>query len=362
MLNLNIAVLCFGIFQSGLLAMALLKRKQQHPANIYLIFFLLVVGLQLMFKLLSKAWLWEHVRTIYMISYNYGYLIGPLVFLFFRSQREEKLFKKSDLLHFLPFGCSTMLTIADEVFGLIYHFPFKWMLPWPSLQIVSVLCYGAAAWKLKGNNKESIRQFLVLVFATESVILLAIVYLVQNIGTAPNLRLIFTSLTGLIFWITYKLIATPNAFYHFRPVPVVKLLASPIVRYANSGLRQEDANSILAALKVAIEKDQLFLQHDVTLDRVAKILSVKKHHLSQVINQEFGHSFTELMYNWRLEEARQRLADPRHSDQKISAIAFDLGFSSLPVFTTKFKKRFGMTPSEYRNEGGGDSQQCTSGA
>lgn len=350
MLNLSIAILSFGVFQSGLLSMALLKRKPHHPSNIYLVFFLSVVGLQLVFKLISKAWLWEHSRTVYMISYNYGYLIGPLIFLFFRSQSKEKIFKRSDWLHFVPFVVRTILTISDEVFGVIYHLPLSWLFPWPSLQLVSMIYYGAASWKLTVNDKQDMRQFLVVVFAVESIIMFTILFLVENIETAPDLRMVFTILTGLIYWVSYKLIATPDALYIQCHFPVVKFIATATPRYAKSGLCEAQGNSILSALKQAIEKDQLFLQPDITLDHVAKKLSVRKHHLSQVINQEFGHSFTELVYRWRLDEAGRRLLNPQYRNQKISAIAFDLGFSSISVFTTKFKRRFNVTPSIYRNQ------------
>jgi AraC-like DNA-binding protein len=349
MLNLNIAILSFGIFQSGLLGIAVLRRKPQHPANVYLVLFLLVVALQLTFKLISKAWLWEHTRTIYMFSYYYGYLIGPLIYLFFRSQREEKIFKTSDWLHFVPFAIQVVLTILDEVFGVMYQIPLSRLFPWPSLQIISMICYGVAAWKFTTDDKHNMRQFIIAVFAVESVIMCTILFLVQNIDSAPDLRIVFALLTTLIFWMTYKLIVSPEEFYVPRDVPVIKLVASATTRYANSGLRHEESNTILSSLKLAIEKEQVFLQPDITIDDVAKKLSVKKHHLSQVINQEFGHSFTELVYKWRLDEAARRLCDPQYHDHKLSAIAFDLGFSSVSVFTTTFKKRFGVTPSAYKS-------------
>jgi AraC-like DNA-binding protein len=127
-------------------------------------------------------------------------------------------------------------------------------------------------------------------------------------------------------------------------------------------LRPEESKSIIERLKQCIEKDHILLQPEITLDDVAKKLSVRKHHLSQAINQEFGHSFTELVYNYRLDEAAKRLSDLNSRNQKISAIAYDLGFSSVSVFTTKFRKRFNVTPSVFRETSGGESRQLTPGA
>lgn len=349
--NLSIAILSFGIFQSGLLSVALLRRKHQHPSNIFLVFFVLVIALQLTFKVVSKDWLWYNVRTIYMISYNYGYLIGPLIYLFFRSQRTGVIFKKTDWLHFLPFVIRTIQTLFDEVFGIIYYLPFNNLFPWPSLQIASMICYGVFAWRSIGKGNRPMKQFLIVVIAVESIIMLTIIYLVNNNMTAPDLRPVFLILTGLIFWITYLLVSSPDVFTVQREIPMLKLVTSAATKYANSGLRNEEQQSILAALKHAIDKEQIFLQPDITIDHVAQKLAVSKHHLSQVINQNFGHSFTELVGNWRLDEAQRRLLSPAHRGEKISAIAFDLGFNSVSVFNTAFKRRFKTTPSAFRSEG-----------
>jgi len=349
MLNLNIAVLSFGILQSALLSFALLRKKSQHPSNTFLVLFLVLVGLQLTFKVISKAWLWDHARTVYMISYSYGYLVGPLIYLFLRSQKTGVVFKRSDWLHFLPFVIQTGFTIADEVFGLIYLDPLSWLFPWPTSQIISMIAYGYMGWKLIDRDNRAMRQFLLLVFAIEAIIIYTISYMVQNVSTHPDMRAVFMILTGLIYWMTYKMIESPRYFSVEHQGPVVKMVAMPQPRYANSGLRKEECDRILFQLKQAIEKEQIFLGHDITLDDVAKRLSVRKHHLSQAINQGFNVTFTELVNSWRLNEAQRRLSDPRYSDQKISAVAFDVGFSSVSTFTTMFRKRFNVTPSAFRS-------------
>lgn len=350
MLNLNIAVLSFGIFQSALLSIALLKRKREHPANIYMILFLVVIGMQLMFKVISKAWLWEHARTVYMISYNYAYLVGPLIYLYFRAQRGYSLFKKHDLLHFIPFAVYTCLTIADEEFGVIYD-PLGNIIPWSFRLQLSLAGYAVASWMLSEQGNRSMKQFLVAVFSIEVVIVCTVSYIVQNISTAPDLRIVFILLTVLIYWITYKFLISPNALWVSDRTETFIARLVPVVtqKYANSGLQPEDADRIVIDFQKLIDKE-LFADPGLNIEQVAKTLSVSKHHLSQVINQRFNRTFTELVSNWRLAEAKRRLADTRYRHEKVSAIAFDLGFSSVSVFTTMFKKRFHITPSAFRNQ------------
>jgi AraC-like DNA-binding protein len=348
--QINILVLTLGALQSLLVSLALLRQKKTHPSRMYLILFLLVVALQLAFKIVSKTWLWEHVRTVYMISYNFGYLIGPLIYLFFRSRRQPSLFIRQDILHFIPFVVTTIITLADELFGYIIPGRILYFIPWPSWQLVSMFAYGVASWKLISDETESLRsmmkRFLVMSLVTEAIIMITIAILVRNFQSMPDIRILFVVLTFLIYWISYKLFSLPGIF---SPEPaVVKLNISTPVKYANSGLRPEETSRILLLLKQSIEQERVFLEHDLSLDEVARRLQVKKHHLSQVINEHYHESFTELITRLRLHEAQGMILDHAHDDYKIAAIAFDAGFSSVSSFTTMFKKRFGVSPSEFR--------------
>jgi AraC-like DNA-binding protein len=62
-----------------------------------------------------------------------------------------------------------------------------------------------------------------------------------------------------------------------------------------------------------------------------------------------GATFSEFVLEQRLLLARRRLssADSRHA--KISAVAQDAGFGDLSYFNRSFRRRFGMTPSEWRD-------------
>jgi AraC family transcriptional regulator len=49
----------------------------------------------------------------------------------------------------------------------------------------------------------------------------------------------------------------------------------------------------------------------------------------------------------RLQRARHLLS---HSDAKIINVALDSGYHHLGLFNAKFKKRFGMTPGDWRRQ------------
>jgi AraC-like DNA-binding protein len=50
----------------------------------------------------------------------------------------------------------------------------------------------------------------------------------------------------------------------------------------------------------------------------------------------------------RLARAHRMLADRRHADWAVSAIAFESGFGNLSYFNRMFRRRYSSTPSDVR--------------
>ncbi|MCB0616272.1 MAG: helix-turn-helix transcriptional regulator, partial [Phaeodactylibacter sp.] len=60
-----------------------------------------------------------------------------------------------------------------------------------------------------------------------------------------------------------------------------------------------------------------------------------------------GQSATYFIRYLRLQHAKALLNDPRLT---VAAVAFDTGFSDPDYFSKVFRKEFGKTPSEYREQ------------
>ena len=98
----------------------------------------------------------------------------------------------------------------------------------------------------------------------------------------------------------------------------------------------------------ALETTKPFKDASLTLPKLAKILSVSPNLLSEAINRKGGSNFPDFINSHRIKEMQQLLQSAEWQDQKIAAIAFEVGFNSLSVFNTAFKKFTGQTPSAYR--------------
>ncbi|MBQ9453689.1 MAG: AraC family transcriptional regulator, partial [Desulfovibrio sp.] len=70
---------------------------------------------------------------------------------------------------------------------------------------------------------------------------------------------------------------------------------------------------------------------------------------SQVINEHYGTSFSNVLSGMRIREACRRMSEEssRYRHVTIEAIALSVGFKSRTAFINAFKREVGLTPSEY---------------
>ncbi|MCO7174910.1 helix-turn-helix domain-containing protein [Sporolactobacillus kofuensis] len=88
---------------------------------------------------------------------------------------------------------------------------------------------------------------------------------------------------------------------------------------------------------------------DVTLSKAANQLGYNKNYLSNVVKEKTGLTFTQLVTKQRLYRARLLLDT---TNQTISAIAQDVGFTNKTYFYEAYKKAFNRLPSEERTKQG----------
>ncbi len=104
-----------------------------------------------------------------------------------------------------------------------------------------------------------------------------------------------------------------------------------------------------------IEKDNVWLaeqyieEHyrDGTLEEAAKLLHCDYYRLSHEMREKTGATFTELMQERRLRQAKFLLES---TDIPVIKIGADVGYNNMSYFYKLFHEAFGITPKQYREE------------
>ncbi|MBQ0059931.1 MAG: response regulator [Lachnospiraceae bacterium] len=105
------------------------------------------------------------------------------------------------------------------------------------------------------------------------------------------------------------------------------------------------ANNNLLIMK-AEEYIQLNYRSKINQSEVAAELYISPNYLSDLFKKNTGMKFSDYVTEVRLEKAKELLLDVHN---KVGDIAELVGFTDPRYFSSVFRKKYGMTPREFRN-------------
>lgn len=91
------------------------------------------------------------------------------------------------------------------------------------------------------------------------------------------------------------------------------------------------------------------IKKKITMDDVSAALRYNKNYLSTKVHQETGKTIRQIVTEEKLKQAAIWLMG---STRPIQEICTDLGFDSPSYFSAQFRRLYGVTPKEYRENGG----------
>ena len=132
---------------------------------------------------------------------------------------------------------------------------------------------------------------------------------------------------------------------------------STLLKYANRFYerqflnRKELSNDLLEQfnqqLGAYFDSGQLQEKGIPSIEQIADKLSVSQRYLSDTLKKETGKTSTEHLQLYLIDEAKNILLNP---NKTISEVAYELGFEYPPYFSRLFKKKEGISPTEYREK------------
>lgn len=123
-------------------------------------------------------------------------------------------------------------------------------------------------------------------------------------------------------------------------------------KYKHTGLTPAAAQKLSDKLNCLMERDKLYQDNAISLDKLAACLNASRHHVSQVINQYQQVSFFEYINRLRIAEAQRLLLAKTKEELNAIEIAYLVGFNNKVSFNSAFKKQTGCTPTQYRQQKG----------
>lgn len=317
-----------GVFNALLLGFYFLLAKQRRQLSDYLLGILLLT-LVLRVAVSCFHFFGLYSREFIKLGLIANLFLGPLVlFLMSALIKPHKVIISRILRHF------GLWAFALLILWFSFDFPtWNWKIRYVLHFFLTLYLIGAAwIWR------KEIVLFIsgkALVFDTRKAVMVYLSVLLICSGFALSL---FTNyiLGPLNFSIVFYLI---SAYYLLNAQKVKKV--SPTKK-----IEQADFDKINQKLTRLMESEQLYKNPDMKLEVLARQLSISRHLLSQLLNEQLNKNFHQYINDYRIQEACQMLKE--NQPYSIEAIGQEVGFHSRSSFFAAFKKKTGMTPSKYR--------------
>lgn len=284
---------------------------------------------------------------------------APLLYILVNSVVTRHLRMRHAALHFIPF-----VTMAA-----LHFFKLEWLtLPgYLSLLLLQIGIYLTVSVRILLRYRTRIitlgREFrnsayYWMLYLVAGLFMITLydtgLMLLLHYGVAINFFFVSTTVCAFSIYIStisFFLMLQPDAFNR----------ESAVTEPADPGARPEEEKMKLrnvelsndAALELKERLDRLMMEYkphldtDVSLSKLASLLGVSNHQLSELLNIHMETSFYDFLNGLRYREAIT-LMHSQPGRYSVTDIAYLSGFNNRNTFYRVFKKHNGVTPGEYR--------------
>ncbi|MDZ4725698.1 MAG: helix-turn-helix domain-containing protein [Leptospira sp.] len=120
------------------------------------------------------------------------------------------------------------------------------------------------------------------------------------------------------------------------------------IKYENSNLKNVNLQKIQEKLNRLLDEDKIYEDHDISMDKLAEMLGIGGHKLSQYLNEILKTNFYDFINHYRIIESEKILLN--EPQRTVLSIALEVGFSSQSTFYSAFRKKWKMSPNIFRKK------------
>lgn len=113
--------------------------------------------------------------------------------------------------------------------------------------------------------------------------------------------------------------------------------------YTNS--KKKINPQLIAQFNHLINEEKIYLQNDLRLDDMVRLMRTNRTYISRLINEEYHNSFSDFINSKRIAYAQELMLADRKITQE--TVALQSGFSHVSSFSRTFKQQIKMTPGKW---------------
>ncbi len=300
-------------------------------------------------------------HTLYL-SASFSFLYGPLIYFYFKRVAKKYQFKPIDVLHLIPtiiffiFLFPIYSLPQEEKLRMILNNERPYLQVLVTFKLISLIIYIGLIitiyiTSIKKNKNLVIGERNRL----RNIVILCAIYIVAYTVYAVLINqfiirgflfyLQIISMSLLALYISYTSYARLILFENSKGIKSKTKIQ--FHKYKKSNLTRSLSAELKEKLLMLLDQEKVYLQNDITLQKLADYLDTTRNNASQIINEHFDLNFFELINTYRIKEAKEILKNEKSKNLNLIEVAYEVGFNNKVTFNKSFKKYNHTTPSEY---------------
>jgi len=342
-----------AIINGLVFSVLLLDKKENRKANRFLSLMLLSLCFTFTPYMLDPS-LWHQYRWLAWMPFTLSYWVGPSFYFYVRALTRPSIsFPKRDLWLVLNYLHS------------IYHALSGNSDPYPGFHhlaelleagaIISILMYMIISYRLVVKYQHQLlnqvsnfdlvdlRWIKTIVLVIVLSFVMIFIFLLISSGLLGKETLSQWDQYRSAILLFYAAVLYGLSIGGFRQAQTLNL---PLLDPHEDA--EAELSDIVVKLKHIIAQERLYRNPELTLSDISKSIGISERVISQALNHKEQKNYYRFINEFRVEEVKQRLMDPKDQHLKILSIATDAGFNSKASFNRVFKLYTGVTPKQFR--------------
>ena len=337
--QLLLSLSALGAINALFISIFFFLRKPFALNNILLGALLLMVGIRT-FKSVLFYFNPELGKSILQIGLSACFLIGPLLYFYCLSwagKLEQQKFNwrlHLAVLLVLVFaiGMFYPYQVYPELWGSVFYKSINYV--WLLYLVMAGLALKPAFYKVKNQSLNVSSEDIWIISVYSGICLIWLAYYTAS----------YTSyIVGAVsFTFLFYLLLLMYAAGMFRTAHKDKDKG----KYINKKIEEETASIYIQKLEYLMQKQTLYKDANLTLNKLAKPIGISSAVLSQLLNDNLDTSFSSYVNRFRINAAKAKLAE--NNTITMDVLAEEVGFNSQSTFYSAFRKSTGTTPARFR--------------
>lgn len=148
-------------------------------------------------------------------------------------------------------------------------------------------------------------------------------------------------------WVAIPILIYVIGYFSLKQQELFRIPLEPRAIHQRDRLTTSESSILAEKLDSLMVNEKIYLQSNLTLNDIAEVLHTSRNNISWLLSNVYKTTFYDFINSYRIREFVNKIKKREHLQHTILALAMDVGFNSKATFNRVFKANMKETPRSF---------------